>query len=76
MKNQNIDKSIDEKRKELEGLSSTITLRMGMQKFPISVKAKVQELQDRLEFRIKQYENQLLDEKIDTYKQVVKHLKV
>jgi len=76
MKNQDIDKSIDEKREKLNELSAIIALRMDMQKYPVSIKGKVQELQDRLEYRTKQYESQLLDEKIDIYEQVIKHLKV
>lgn len=58
------------KRKELGELSATIGVYLGMGLSPNAV-AEINYLQERLEFRITQFEDQLLGEKIDIYKQVL-----
>ncbi len=69
-----IDTRIREKRQRLVETAASLSVYMAMQHKP-SVVAKVQELQDRLEFRTKQYEEQLLDEKVAIYKECLSLIK-
>ncbi len=74
MKNQNINSSIDEKKKILESLGTEVQELMKTRQ-PQNKIRKVNELQDLLVFRTKRYEEELLDEKIDIYNKVLKTLK-
>ena len=75
MKDQEIDKSIEEKREVIITLSDEITSIMNLKPFHRSVKVKVDVLQEKLQRRTKLYENQLLDEKIEIYQEVLKEIK-
>lgn len=69
-----VNDQITEKRKKLEEIHASMSVYM-IQAVPRSKTIKINELQDRLEFRVKQYESQLLDEKIDIFTQVLTILK-
>jgi stress response protein YsnF len=74
MNEKSIDERIKEKRNELVDVHGVLALHMSKE-LTYSQRAKASELQDRLEFRLKQYEEKLLDEKLEIYKEVVKTLK-
>lgn len=69
-----IDQRIIEKRNKLIEIHGVLSIYLA-QELSFKQKAKATELQDRLEFRVKQYEEKLLDEKIDIYQQVLKIVK-
>lgn len=65
---------IKEERDKLANIHGTMALHMN-KAHPQKTIAKVQELQDRLEFRVANYELQLLKEKTDIYGQVLDIIK-
>lgn len=65
-----INEQIVEKRKKLEEIHASMSVHMMVQQ-PRSKAVKINELQERLEFRVKQYESQLLDEKIGIFSEVL-----
>lgn len=69
-----IDEQIQDNRQALLELAASLSIYMMTPQLP-SVTAKVAELQDRLEFRTKQYENELLKEKVKIYKECLKLVK-
>jgi hypothetical protein len=69
-----IDERIVEKRDELLKIHASLAIYL-LQQVSSSTQGKVQELQDRLEYRVKEYEEKLLDEKIVVYNKVLKLLK-
>ena len=74
MSTEPIHKKVERKNKELTEIHASMAVYMSVQQ-PRDVIAKVNELQSRLEFRLLQYEDQLLDEKIKIYKEVLSLLK-
>lgn len=69
-----IDQLIKARRDELYGIHGTMAVLLALP-VPSHKKSKIGELQDRLEFRVKQYELKLLEEKVDIFGQVLKVLK-
>lgn len=69
-----IDQQIKENREQLEELAISLSIYMATHHLPSTI-AKVNELQDRLEFRVKQYENELLKEKVGIYRECLGHVK-
>lgn len=74
MNEKTIDERIHEKRGTLIGIHGALAVHM-LKKLRIDQKARVSELQDRLEFRIKEAEEQLLDDKIGIYQECLNVLK-
>jgi hypothetical protein len=69
-----ITQQVEELRNRLTELAASLSIYM-MSYHPQSVVAGVKELQDRLEYRIYEYELQLLQEKINIYEKCLNLLK-
>lgn len=74
MGSENIDTRIIQKRNKLIDIHASIGV-YSLNGLSYEARAKGLELQDRLEFRTKQYEEKLLDEKIEIYSELLKILK-
>lgn len=73
-KEKTIEQRIAEKRNKLIDIHGSLAIYM-MQEILPSKRAKAVELQDRLDFRVKDAEEKLLDEKIAIYQQLLDLLK-
>lgn len=73
-KNKPIDEQIKEARQTLSEIAASLGIYMQVHQ-PPKVVGRVQELQDRLEFRTKQYELELLKEKVSIYKECLSLIK-
>lgn len=72
--NPNIQKRIIAKRNRLYDIHASIAV-YGMNGLTYAQKAKGNELEDRLQFRIQEAEEKLLDDKIDIYQELLRILK-
>ena len=67
---QTIYERIKAKRAELSNVHAVMTIHM-QKRLTAQQTSKINELQDRLEFRVAQYEEQLLEEKIKVYREAL-----
>lgn len=74
LSNEPIHKRIETKRNMLYDIHASIAV-YGMSGLTIEQKIKGRELEDRLQFRILQAEEQLLDDKINIYKELLRIIK-
>lgn len=70
MSEKSIHERIKEKRDKLIDIHASMALHLA-KNLTHTQRAKAQELQDRLEYRIFEYEEKLLDEKLGIYKQLL-----
>lgn len=74
MSEKSIHTRLKEKRDKLIGIHASLALHMSKELTPMQ-KGKASEFQDRLDFRILQAEEQLLDDKIDLYEKTLNVLR-
>ena len=74
LNSEDINKRISAKRDKLYGIHASIAV-YGMGGLTLEQKAKGRELEDRLQFRILQAEEQLLNDKISIYQELLNVLK-
>lgn len=74
MSDKTIQEQIKEEYDKLAAIHATIATRMLM-RHPLHKTAKVNELQERLEFRLQQHELNLVKEKVAIYEEVATILK-